>query len=152
LINILVISISSPILIGVYENDILIKSISQNGKTSDILPLIFNQLLLDYKIDCITYVNGPGSYMAIKISYIFLKTLAIINNIELLASSGFYYNNNSPIKALGKKYFFNIQNDKITLDYLNDTTMMSAFELPKLLDKTKLTSKNEPNYILPVVN
>ena len=41
--------------------------------------------------------------MAIKVAYLFLKTISISKNIELESCSGFEFNKNSPIKALGKK-------------------------------------------------
>ena len=73
-VSVVVVSISSPILIGIYKDDILIDTIQSEGKTSDILPSIFDELLKKYSITNIYYANGPGSYMAIKISYVFLKT------------------------------------------------------------------------------
>lgn len=151
-ISILVISITNPILIGIYEDNNLVTTISQEGKTSDILPQVFQELQQKYKIEKIAYVNGPGSFMAIKISYIFLKTFCIVNNILLLAANGFNFNNNSPIKALGKKYFFNTDDDKIDLNFLNDDTKIYPFELPQKLDDSILTQECEPNYNLPAVN
>ena len=151
-INILVISITNPILVGVYQDNQLIDSISKDGKTSDVLPDIFKQLLQQYHINKITYINGPGSFMAIKVSYIFLKTICITNDIKLFGSNGFHYNENTPIKALGKKYFFNIQDDKIRVDFLNDDIELIPFKLPKMLDNSWLSSNNEPNYHLPAVN
>ena len=121
MIDIIVISISTPIKIGIYENQVLIKEIEEEGKTSDILPLIFEKLLQEYDIKSITYVNTPGSYMAIKVAYVFLKTVCISRNIELNAASGFLFNDNSPIKALGKKYFFN-KNSEIIIDFFLEAT------------------------------
>jgi hypothetical protein len=90
--------------------------------------------------------------MEIKVSYIFLRTICIVNNIILFPSSGFNYNNNSPIKALGKKYFFKAQDDKIELDFLNDQTEIVPFKLPQMLNEDLLTTSCEPNYNLPAVN
>ncbi|WP_428023645.1 hypothetical protein [Arcobacter sp.] len=150
MIDILVISISTPIKIGVYENSVLIEEIEKDGMTSNLLPIIFKDLLKKYKIDSITYVNTPGSYMAIKVAYVFLKTVCIVNNIKLNAVSGFLFNENSPIKALGKKYFFN-KNDKIIIDFLEEKSIISDFKLPKYLDKTKFSSNTLPIYNLPAV-
>ncbi|MDC0932760.1 hypothetical protein OAR97_02825 [Arcobacteraceae bacterium] len=151
-IKILVISISNPILIGVYENDVLINTVSKDGKTSDVLPSLFEELLSLYKINEILYVNGPGSYMAIKIAYIFLKTISIVNKIDLYAVSGFDLNNNSPIKALGKKYFFRntIAVEEITIDFLGDT-IIEEFRLPSNLDNINLKNETLPDYNLPAV-
>ncbi|RXJ81288.1 hypothetical protein [Arcobacter sp. F2176] len=150
MIDIVVISISTPIKIGIYENQVLIKEIEEEGKTSDILPIIFEKLLQEYDIKSITYVNTPGSYMAIKVAYVFLKTVCIAKKIELNATSGFLFNENSPIKALGKKYFFN-KNGEIIIDFLEEKSIISDFKLPKSLDKTKFSSNTLPIYNLPAV-
>ncbi|WP_419763830.1 MAG: hypothetical protein ACNI28_08490 [Arcobacter sp.] len=150
MIDILVISISNPIKIGIYKDNILIDKIEKEGMTSDILPIIFKELLKKYEIKTITYVNTPGSYMAIKVAYVFLKTICIVRNIKLNAASGFLFNENSPIKALGKKYFFN-KNGKVTIDFLEEKSIISNFKLPKSLDKTKFLSETLPIYNLPAV-
>jgi len=151
--KVLVISIAQPILIGVYKDDVLIETIAKEGKTSEILPSIFHKLLSQYNIFQIYYVSGPGSYMAIKIAYIFLKTISIVNQIELYAVSGFDFNNNSPIKALGKKYFFRESNkidDKIRVELLGDT-IIEDFDLPTQLRGIQVTSETLPRYNLPAV-
>jgi tRNA A37 threonylcarbamoyladenosine modification protein TsaB len=148
-VTILVISISNPILVGIYQNNKLYDTITQNGKTSDILPIIFQTILDKYDIQNIIYVNGPGSYMSIKVAYIFLKTLCIVKNIQLKAVSGFDFNENSPIKALGKKYFIN-QNGKIVVDFVN-LDDIKPFKLPNNLDNIVFLDDIAPSYNLPAV-
>ena len=151
--KVLVISISNPILIGIYENNILLKSISKEGKTSDILPSLFNEIITNYNIKEIFYVNGPGSYMAIKIAYIFLKSISIIKKINLYAVSGFCFNNDSPIKALGKKYFFrefHNSKEKIVIKFLGDAKL-EEFLLPQSLENIEFTDNTLPEYNLPAV-
>jgi len=150
-IKVVVISIAHPLLIGIYEDDILIEKISKEGKTSDILPSLFEHLLLKYTVSDIVYVNGPGSYMAIKIAYIFLKTISIVNKIDFYAVSGFEFNNNSPIKALGKKYFFKNNNDEeISLNFLGDHKI-EKFILPENLNNITYKKNTLPEYNLPAV-
>jgi len=151
-VKILVISISTPILVGIYENNILIQTIQNDGKTSDILPKIFRDLFNSYNIKKVFYVNGPGSFMAIKVAYIFLKTLSITKNILLVACDGFEFNNNTPIKALAKKYFFKDKNGKIYMDFLDDNDMLNPFELPKTIENIIYSEECLPNYNLPAVN
>lgn len=152
-IKILVISISSPILLGIYdEENNLVETKKLEGKTSDLLPLCFEELLKKYNIVDLFYVNGPGSYMAIKVCYVFLKTLSITKNIELKASDGFNFNNNSPIKALGKKYFFNGKDGKISIEFLKENNILSEFSLPEKLDLALFSTNSLPNYNLPAVN
>ena len=53
----------------------------------------------------------------------------MIKNIEFLAANGFLFNQNSPIKALGKKYFIN-ENEEIKVDFLPNMCKISDFKLP----------------------
>lgn len=150
MIEILVITISNPILIGVYENKKLVKEIKIEGLTSDELPLIFKDLLLKYDIKTIAYVNTPGSFMSIKIAYIFLKTICQIKKIDFLAINGFSFNDNSPIKALGKKYFIN-ENGTIKVDFLQNMSNISDFKLPKSVENIRFSKDTLPIYNLPAV-
>jgi len=150
LYQVFVISISRPIKIGLYKDNKLIKSFEEEGKSSDVLPLVLKQILKEYKLETIYYVNSPGSYMAIKVAYVFLKSLCISKNIDFLATNGFHFNENSPIKALGKKYFFNINNE-IIIDFLHKESTIAQFLLPEVLN-TKIFTKNTlPIYNLPAV-
>ena len=151
-IKVLVISIANPILVGIYIDDKLVETIKEDGKTSDVLPMIFKIILNKYDIEEILYVNGPGSFMAIKVAYIFLKTLSITNDIVLKASDGFSFNNNSPIKALAKKYFFKDENGKIELKLLEKDTIIEDFSLPNILNLNNFSEDSLPNYNLPAVN
>lgn len=147
-----IISISNPILAGVYDsNNNLIEIFMQEGKTSDILPLLYKDITKRYDIKKIYYVNGPGSYMSIKVSYMFLKTISISNDIPFKAASGFMFNNNSPIKALGKKYFFNTKDDKIIIDFLTNEINIEELKLPHLLNEEIFCNDTLPNYCLPAV-
>ncbi len=146
-----VISIANPILIGIYKNGILEETIENDGKTSDILPHIVNQILEKQNIDEIIYVNGPGSYMSIKIAYIFLKTLSITLDIPFLAISGFSVNANSPIKALGQKYFFLDSDGEIKTRFLDENEKLNNFILPQKIHYSLCFEDTLPNYQLPVV-
>jgi tRNA A37 threonylcarbamoyladenosine modification protein TsaB len=148
--DVLVISVAHPILIGVYEDGKLIQTFTQDGKSSDIIPKIFSQILEQHSIKRVFYVNAPGSYMAIKVAYVFLKTISIVKNIPLYASSGFNFNQNSPIKALGKKYF-TYKNGEINIECINEDEKIENFTLPPLLDETIFSTNNLPQYNLPAV-
>jgi len=150
-VYVLVISISSPILIGIYDKEYnLIKKYESSEKTTEILPKLFKEILDKYSLKKLFFVNGPGSYMAIKINYLFLKTLSIVYDIELLATSGFYFNQNTPIKALGKKYFYQDNKGKVYIDLLNNNKI-EDFVLPANLDISIFSNDNLPSYNLPAV-
>ena len=150
MIEILVITISNPLLIGVYENKKLIKEHKLEGKTSDLLPILFKDLLEQYNIKSLIYVNGPGSFMAIKVAYIFLKTLSITKQIEFKAIEGFEFNGNSPIKALGKKYFIKSENE-IKVDFLEKNSIIRDFMLPTSIEQINFKEETLPIYNLPAV-
>lgn len=150
MVEVLVISISKPLLIGVYEDSKLIKTYENEGMTSDVLPIIFKEILQEFQIDRINYVNTPGSYMAIKVSYVFLKTVCLTKEIEFRACSGFEFNENSPIKALGKKYFIN-DNKNVKVDFLDNNSKIHDFKLPSVLENIEFTSETLPIYNLPAV-
>ncbi len=87
--------------------------------------------------------------MAIKITYIFLRTLSITKNIELFGCDGFNFNAKSPIKAMGKMYFIK-KDDKISTEFF-DEEPISEFVLPKNIKLENFTKDIEPLYILPAV-
>ena len=146
-VDIVAIVISSPLKIGIYEKGKLIESIQKVGKTSDILPEIMDTLLKKYNIEHIIYTKGPGSYMAIKLSFIFFKTLEIAKNIKLLAAEGFEFNNNKPIKAAGNSYFVKKQG----IISLEKNKKQGEFFLPKEIDITLFDKDTSPLYVLSPV-
>ena len=83
-------------------------------------------------------------------SWIFLKTISISKNIELVASEGFLFNENSPIKALGKKYFIKDEN-KIKVDFLEKDCIIRDFKLPMCIEKYNFNKETLPIYNLPAV-
>ena len=90
-IDLVIIPISNPIKIGIYKDGKLFKEIESKEMTSDFLPSFFDEILKEYNIKNIIYSNGPGSYMSIKLTYIFLKTLQITKNISIFSQDGFYF-------------------------------------------------------------
>ncbi|RUM65727.1 MAG: hypothetical protein DSZ05_05575 [Sulfurospirillum sp.] len=150
-VDLLVISLTSPLHIGIYHNSSLIDSYESSEKTSDILPLFMKEILSRYTVEALYFARGPGSFMAIKITYLFLKTLSITLGVPLLATDGFAFNRNSPIKAVGSLYFCK-ENGMITTQKVDLTKeKIIPFALPAHLDKRLFSDQNEPLYILPAV-
>ena len=148
-VTLLFITLSSPIMIGVYENSELIESLSSEEKSSDVLPLLVKSLFEKYDIKGLYYTSGPGSFMAIKITYIFLKSLSILHKIPLFATDAFYFNKNQPIKAIGKLYFVKIDQEIVTKKF--EDTQTASFALPEKLDYNKFSTNAEPLYIIGAV-
>lgn len=148
-VDIVCVTLSSPILIGVYEDKKLIETISTEEKTSEILPSIFKDILEKYKVKKLFYAKGPGSFMAIKITYIFLRSLSILKNIPLFATDAFYFNKNQPIKAIGKLFFVKIAS-KIETQKLEKVTH-GKFELKDVLEYDEFDKDTTPLYAIGAV-
>ena len=148
-VDVCVIALSSPILLGVYEEGELIETLSTSEKSSDVLPLLFEELLERYSIKQLLYANGPGSFMAIKVAYIFLKSLSILKKIPLYAVDAFYFNANQPIKAIGKLYFVKVASEIETQKI--EEACEAKFELPQTLDYGAFSKITTPLYSIGAV-
>ena len=148
-VDVLLITLSSPIKMGIYDNNQLIETIESEKKSSDILPLLFDDLLKKYQPQKLFYANGPGSFMAIKVAYVFLKSMSILKKIPLFATDAFYFNNNTPIKAVGKLYFVKISSEIKTQKL--ESMPESNFMLPSVLDYSEFSSDTEPLYMIGAV-
>ena len=147
--TLLIISISSPLLIGVYKDNSLIDSISSEKKTSEILLPTIMDVIDKYDISKIIYTRGPGSYMAIKLTYIMLKTIEITRGIQCFGCSGFAVNNNQPIKAIGNLYFIKEKETIITKKY--EQPIKVKFALPQSIHDLRIDEESSPEYMLPAV-
>ncbi len=139
-------ALASPILLGLYEDEILQKRFESSEKASEFLPVILEQILREFTLERLIYANGPGSYMGIKISYISLKTLSIVRGLPLLAVSAFELNNNAPIRANNNLCFVR-QGENIVLKECE----AGEFFLPHNLKGLNLSDNNEPFYVLSAV-
>ena len=143
-IDVVLVALSSPIQIGIYEDKKLIRTIKSQEKSSEVLPKIFDEILKTYNVENFFYANGPGSFMAIKVAYIFLKSLSVLKNIPLFATDAFYFNNNQPIKAIGKLFFVKISSE-IKTQKLEIAPNME-FKLPDVLDYNEFSTTAAPLY------
>ena len=148
-VDIVLITLTSPIKIGIYEDKRLLETIESSGKSSDVLPTIFQDLMKKYTIEKLFYANGPGSFMAIKVAYIFLKSLSILKDIPLFATDAFYFNNNEPIKAIGKLHFVKVASEIKTQKL--ETVPEVNFTLPDVLDYNEFSKNTTPLYMIGAV-
>jgi len=148
-ITLLILSIASPLEIGVYEEGELIEKRISSQKTSEILLPLVTELLERYHVDRIVYTRGPGSYMAIKLTYIMLKTIEIVRDIPCFGCSGFALNGGQPIKAIGNLYFIKEKETIITKKF--EQPVQSAFILPQSIHDLAIDEESTPEYMLPAV-
>jgi len=147
--DVLVISLSSPVLVGVYQDGKLIESVHKEGMSSEVLAEVFEELMSRYTFKTLLYANGPGSFMGIKVTYLFLKTLSIVKKIPLLAADAFFFNDNSPIKAVGKLYFVKNSNSIVMEPF--SAPDLKPFILPSSLNHEHFSTDNLPYYGIDAV-
>ncbi|PAF43199.1 hypothetical protein [Helicobacter sp. 11S02596-1] len=176
-VDLVLIAIHSPAKCGIYEDLCLIKTFVSMQKTSDGLLEIFSAVFSylkerGWELESIFYARGPGSFTSLKLTHIFLQTLALSLGVKLYASDSFYFNQNAPIKAFGNKFFVRqpsgeIQLEEIDISKNDDNPASNAsqkhtsqknarqenddFFLPQTIDLSAFDSQNAPLYILPPI-
>jgi tRNA A37 threonylcarbamoyladenosine modification protein TsaB len=135
--------------LGVYRDGILVEEIESSGKTSDILVDLISDIIGRYPISYMIYARGPGSYMAIKLTYIILKSIEIVKGIPFGGCSAFALNSGKPIKAMGNLYFIKEKETIITKKI--DQPIVQKFELPKDILDFEIDKVSTPDYLLPAV-
>ncbi|MGL2357582.1 tRNA threonylcarbamoyladenosine biosynthesis protein TsaB [Helicobacter pylori] len=152
-LDLALISLGEGVLLGVYQNNFLCASYTSKSKTSEALVEVFSQLFKDFKnptlpaIKGVYYAKGPGSFTSLKLTHVFLHTLALIYDFELYSTTGFDFNDNTPILAYANKYFVSKEMESLT-DFKDLKIAPKDFMLPPFLEKDKFTQLNTPFYIL----
>jgi tRNA A37 threonylcarbamoyladenosine modification protein TsaB len=139
-----VIALTSPILVGIYKDGAQVERFESAKQSSDALPELFERILQKYTLGTIAYAKGPGSFMAIKIAYLYLKTLSIVLDIRLVATDAFYFNGNRPLKAVGKLYFVKMADTIETKKF--ETPVPADFRLPSKLNLNDFSDDALPYY------
>ncbi len=164
-----------PTLIGIYtkiqETWNLVESHAITCPLSDgLVPLFMDLQNKGITLESLYFVRGPGSFMALKLIYLFAKTLEIAQNVNLYATHAFHFNENSPIRAYGNCYFIRenplyttngdfiphtleeeAQKLKITLRSFDTPPQIKPFVLPDILDLALFDTQLNPLYLLPPI-
>ena len=87
--------------------------------------------------------------MAIKLTYIMLKTIEITKGIKTLGCSAFALNGGAPIKAVGNLYFTKEKETIITKKF--EQPVEACFTLPQSIHDLPLDEESTPEYVIPAV-
>jgi len=109
--------IASPFQMALYRDGKIENYWHCSGFVSDRLPEEIDKVFGKFKIRSIIYANGPGSFMAVKLTYIMLRTVEIVNGIPFYGCSAFSLNGGKPLKAAGNLYFVKEKENIITQTY-----------------------------------
>ncbi len=141
--------VASPLQFALYEGGELQRSWERDGYASEVLLPELDRLLREERPDEILYVNGPGSQMGIKLTYIALETLRLLRGIPFGAVSAFALNGGRPLKAMGRLYFVKEKETIITQPL--EETIVQEFSFPSSLEALEREPGNRPDYRLPAV-
>ena len=140
--------VASPLQFALYEGGELQRSWERDGYASEVLLPELDRLV-EEGLDEILYVNGPGSQMGIKLTYIALETLRLLRGIPFGAVSAFALNGGRPLKAMGRLYFVKEKETIITQPL--EETIVQEFSFPSSLETLEREPENRPDYRLPAV-
>jgi len=140
--------VASPLQFALYEGGKLQRSWEREGYASELLLPELDRLV-EEGLDEILYVNGPGSQMGIKLTYIALETLRLLRGIPFGAVSAFALNGGQPLKAMGRLYFVKEKETIITQPL--EEPIVQEFSFPSLLEALEREPGNRPDYRLPAV-
>jgi len=141
--------VASPLQFGFYRGGVLAKSWEREGYASETLVEELERLLQLEQPDEILYVNGPGSQMGIKLAYITLRTLELLEGIPFGAVSAFALNGGRPLKAMGRLYFVKEKETIMTKSF--QEPIAQEFSFPSTLEALEREPDNRPDYRLPAV-
>lgn len=147
--TLLILSISSPLLLGVYRDNELIETLKSDKKISEELLEMIDGIMRRYPLSAMIYTRGPGSYMAIKLTYIILRTIEIVKKVPIKGCSAFCCNGGKPIRAIGKLYFVREGESVVTKKF--EQAPSQKFSLPSSLDSVTIDRTVTPDYHIPAV-
>jgi hypothetical protein len=148
-VEVVVVATGGDLLVGVYRDGELMEMMERDGKLSDTLAPLFEELMARYSIKKIYFSRGPGSLMSIKLLYIFLTTLSLVLGIELFGCESFVFSDGKPIRASGNLYFVKGE-DGIGTQVIKDHPR-TKFSLPRFLKDLSCSKETAPLYHLPAV-
>ncbi|MDR1911972.1 MAG: glycoprotease [Helicobacteraceae bacterium] len=144
---ILLIGATKPARLAVYnESGEALEFFEIDKPLSEGLFSIMKAIDIRFNIVKVLYARGPGSFMGLKLGYIFLKTFAFARDIPFLATDSFNLSGDRPILAHGKRRF--VKKDKRIEIEIFDAPFEESLKPPNRLDITLFDDQTLPNYIL----
>ncbi len=149
-VTLLLLSAASPMQIGLYdEKGALLEQQQLAGKASSELYPAFEAIDRAYQVTALAYARGPGSFMGLKLGFVFLRSYAIAKNIPMYAADSFYFTGGYPIMASRVRAYFK-SGEEISIGRL-ESPPESGLRLPDRLNLSELDAPLEPLYIQPAV-
>jgi tRNA A37 threonylcarbamoyladenosine modification protein TsaB len=147
-VEVVVVPFQTPILVGVYRDRQLERGVQLEGKVSETLPPFFEELLRREQLEGLYYSRGPGSFMGVRLTFLFLKTLSIIYQIPFRGVDSFYFTGGKPIKGPGASFFVKKEGIIVVSREVDEVGTPS---LPPVLNPADFEEEVEPLYLVKAV-
>lgn len=98
--ELLLFSVDSPLQAGIYQEKKLIQTFERQGRVGEELYPLLEEILEHYELSALYHLQGPGSFTAIKLTHLFLRTLSIALKIPLYGTDSFAFNGGGAHQSL----------------------------------------------------
>ena len=149
-VTLLLLSAQTPLCVGLYDaSGVLVRRYERTGQISQVLYPLFREIGAEFEVVALAYARGPGSFMGLKLGFVFLRSFAIAKKIPMRSASSFFFSAGAPIVATRHSAYL-LSDDKISLCRL-ESAPENRMQLPKRVDFEALDEPLEPLYIQPAV-
>lgn len=149
-VTVLLISASRPMRLAVYDRaGAKLESFESDAPATESFYPLFKAIDEQYAIEKLAYARGPGSFMGLKLGYVFMQTLALARNLPFAAASSFALSGGAPVHAHGKRWFVP-QGNEVSVQTF-DPAPENRLLPPDRLDLSLFDTNTEPDYLMPAV-
>ncbi|MGE4295437.1 MAG: hypothetical protein AB7E49_07045 [Campylobacterales bacterium] len=147
---VLLVSASRPMRLAVYDlgGNRLELHESDAPATESFYPF-FKTIDDRYDIARVAYARGPGSFMGLKLGYVFLQSFAMARRIPFASVSSFALTRGAPVQAHGKRWFV-LEGGEVSVRAF-ETPPQAALLPPEQIDFSIFEAACEPEYLMPAV-
>ncbi|MDR3347856.1 MAG: hypothetical protein LBN32_04505 [Helicobacteraceae bacterium] len=149
-VTVLLISAAQPAKLAVYDDRFAcIERLENALPLSEWLYGAMKSIVQRYNVARVAYARGPGSFMGLKLGYLFMRSFSLAARIPFVAASSFDLTSGAPIKAHGKRWFV-IKDGAIAIESF-ETPPADRLLLPDQLDMSMFSGAVLPEYVLNAV-
>ena len=148
--TLLLISAIKPFVLAVYdERNELIEQHASDQHLTTALYMITSEIDARYCVTKVAYIRGPGSFMGLKLGFVFMRSFALARGIDFTAADSFALTADRPVFSHKNRYFVK-ENGVISVQRFDQP--QPNFLIPPLaLDTTIFNADTLPQYILGAI-
>jgi tRNA A37 threonylcarbamoyladenosine modification protein TsaB len=149
-VTVLLISAAKPCFFALYdENGEMIEQESCDKPLTESLYVLMSAAERRYSIKRVLYVNGPGSFMGLKLGFVFMRTFALAREIDFAACDSFAITGGAPVFSHKNRWFVKNGSSIELIRFENPPE--NRLIPPKKLNMANFSGDTTPCYLLPAV-